>query len=92
MSGAGSNYAVSDGRYLQQTNTATKFPNGVDALPGMQYPDFPGGDDANAPRNPRTVLTNDYPVTGPALPTNLGMLPYGSLTQVEDNPQTQPEE
>jgi hypothetical protein len=92
MTGSGSNYAVSDAKYTQHTNTAVKFPNSIDALPGMQYPDMPGGPDANAPRNPLTVLTSDYPVTLPVTPQSLGMPQYGTLTSVEDNPQPRPEE
>jgi hypothetical protein len=89
MSGSGSTFAASDVKYAQQTNTALQYPNSVDAYPGMQRPEMPGGPDANAPLNPRYVQTAEhYPVD----PTSLGMKQYGTLTAVEDNPQTQPEE
>lgn len=46
------NSSGNDDQGAQTDNLAHAYPNTVDALPGMQFPDMGGGPDANAKRTP----------------------------------------
>lgn len=74
----GFNPTTNDQQTAQQTSLATQFPNSVDALPGMQYPDAPGGPDGNARISPYARV---HPATAtfPPTPQSLGLPAYGSL-------------
>lgn len=81
-----------DDQGVQTDNVAVQYPNSVDALPNMQYPDMPGGPDANAPRQPwqtahpaSTKAVND-PTFGPYNP-NLTPLVGSAMTKVPAMPQ-----
>lgn len=97
-----------DNQGPQQDNVAVAFPNTVDALPGMQYPDMPGGPNVNAPLQPwqtahpaSTPAVND-PASGNyyASPALVGgthspvpdLLQYGTLHNVGGGYETRSEE
>lgn len=66
-----------DDQSAQQTSLAAQFPNSVDALAGMQYPDFGGGPITNGPFTPSQRA---HPATKiqPPTPQSLGMPAYGT--------------
>lgn len=71
-----------DNQGSQQDNLAAFAPNTVDALPGMQYPDMPGGPDVNAPLLPFQTAhpASTADVVDPSYGPAWGMQQYGTLT------------
>jgi hypothetical protein len=58
------NSSGNDDQGAQQTNLAKQYPNTVDTLAGMQYPDMGGGPDSNALRLPYQTA---HPASTPAV-------------------------
>lgn len=73
--------ANNDAQTAQQTNLAVQYPNSVNALSGMQYPDMPGGPASNAPFSPdqRAHPAKRTPPT----PQSLGLPEYGATLGTE---------
>lgn len=68
---------TSDNKHGQATSAARKYPLSVDGLPGMQYPDMPGGGTSNAPTSPN-LQAHPTSVRLPVTPESLGLPKYGS--------------
>ena len=74
-----------DDQGAQTTNLAAQYPSTVDSLPGMQYPDMPGGPDHNAPRSGQQQISAPWAAPGqfvvktPVAPTDIGLPAYGTL-------------
>jgi len=79
-----------DQHYVQVDNLGAQYPNTVDALPNVQYPDMPGGPASNSPISP-DQRAHPAAVVLPPTPQSLGLPVYGATLGIH-NYQATPQE